>query len=285
MIAETTQLEDFLSGAPGMYIDIPFTDYLHAPVMSQSTLKEGRKSMLHLKSALDGERFKKVTDDMMLGSALHVCFLEPEQMPERVILWEGGARRGKDWEAFSAEHADKIILTEGYHEKLVGMVKALRSKAAVRGWMSKVQSVEVSAIGDVHGLAFKCRADALTDDPLWDLKKIVSVDDRTINSTIVNFGYHIQAYVYKQVFKRDRFCLGFVEGTKPHDVRVVELSDNWLKLGREETLSLIQAYQHCVKEGRWPGRSEVIEKIEPPSYLLEQGATGVAITMDGEEIL
>ncbi len=205
-------------------------------------------------------------------------------MANRVILWpkKNGPRRGKDWDAFCDEHRSKIILTDGYHEKLIGMVKALRKKPIVREWLSRVECVEVSAIGDVHGSMFKCRADALTDDPLWDLKKTRCTDDRSINAAIINFGYHIQAYVYKQVFQRDRFCLGFVEDTPPHDVRIVELSEAWLKLGREETLLLVHGYQHCKKTGEWPGRSDKIEAIEPPSYLVEQSSTANAITIDGE---
>lgn len=280
---KTGSLDAFRAGKPGIYSGVSFEHYLQLHIMSQSTLKAGRDSMLHLKYAIDHlADDDQPTDAMTLGSALHVAFLEPALMLTKVANWTGPRRAGNEWLAFKAENRDKAILTPNMFSKLQGMITALRKKAEIRSWISKVEEVEVSAVGVVGDILFKGRADALTDDPLCDLKMISKGDDRTIAKRIYDFGYHIQAHIYKTLFGRERFCFAFVEEEPPHDVRPIELSESWLKLGKTETNSLIQRYNHSARLNNWPGRSEKCEVVEPPNYLMENSGVAGSITIGGE---
>lgn len=265
---------------PGIHKGVPFAEYLRWPLLSQSVLKKGTESMGHLRYAMLRETGIKPTDDMILGSALHTAFLEPEQFGDRVALWDGPRRVGAVWEQFCADNADKAILTEGMFERCKVMVEALRSHPKVAEWLHRTEAVEVSCVGEIEGVPFKGRVDALTEDPIWDLKKTGSTDDRSLATTIYTFGYHIQAYIYMRLFKRERFCLAFVEDTPYHDVRVVELSQAWLKVGEQEALELIGRYKACLRTGHWPGRSEEIDVLEPPPWLSDRHAT--EITIGGE---
>lgn len=262
---------------PGIRFDVPFTDYLRWPLLSQSVLKEGRKSMAHLRAAEAAEVVKVPTDAMLLGSALHTAFLEPEMMPQRVVLWDGGTRRGKEWEAFVADHADQVILTPGYHEKLIGMVKALRRHPEVRKWVGRMEGTEVAAIGEVEGLMMKGRCDALTADPLVDLKMTRSADAATFTRTVMGFGYDIQAAIYRRLFDRDRFVLIAVEDTPPYDVVAYELAPAFLKRGEALADELLEKYAECKRTGAWPGRSDEVVQLEPPEWALD--GCGVEITL------
>lgn len=252
----------------GIHFDIPFETYLRWDLPSQSVLKEGRNSMAHLRAALAGERKKIITDDMTLGTALHTAFLEPALMLDHVVKWEGGTRRGKEWDAFEAKHAGKAILTPAYHDHLIGMVAALRRHPIVRRWVGKTEATEVAAIGIVEGVRIKARCDALTSEPLVDLKKVTSTDPRLITRTILDFGYHIQAAIYRKLFNRDRFMLICIEGTPPYDVVPYELSPAFLRLGADEASGLLQAYAHCAKTNQWPGRSDDTVVLEPPEWMV-----------------
>lgn len=281
-----TQMIEQLS--PGLHIEVPFADYLRWPLMSQSILKEGREedgSMRKLKNALDGQRNVVVTDDMALGSALHVCFLEPEEMPNRVAVYES-VRRGATWEEFRTEHAGKVILTEKGHAKLKGMVRSLRSTPEVRDWQAKIAHVELSAVGEIDGVKFKARCDALTDDPIWDLKKVRGINGRTIDQTIWEFGYHIQGYIYTQLFDRTRFCLGLVEDSEPFEPRIIELSERWLKIGKFETQNVLRQYKACCekKPPSWPFRYSGIDVVEPPAWVEEKFGSRHKITIGGETV-
>lgn len=250
----------------GIYFDIRFADYLKWPFPSQSTLKEGRASPAHVKAAMDRERVKVPTDEMLLGSALHVAFLEPEKLLDSVVKWEGKARRGKEWDAFKDANANKIILTEAMNAKLIRMVQALRRHPRVREWLGKIEHTEVAAIGDVHGLRMKGRCDALTNDPLVDLKKVATCDLGRITNTILTFGYHIQSYIYRTLFNRDKFLLICIEDEPPFDVVPHELSPAFLRMGQSEAESLIERYKECEASGIWPGRCDDVVTVEPPEW-------------------
>lgn len=255
-----------------LHHDVPFPDYLKWPVMSQSTLKEGRKSMAHLRAALDGERVKVPTDDMILGSALHTAFLEPAEVQERVVVWDGAARRGKEWEAFKSEHSQKIILTQSQSAQLNGMVESLRAHPEVRKWTDKIEAVEVSAVGLIHDLRMKGRCDALTGDPLIDLKKVSDGDPRKVVNAAIQFGYDLQAWVYCQLFGRDRFMLITVEDEAPYDVCPYELSPAMLRRGQREASLLIEQVLECKETGYWPGRSTIPVQLELPEWAASESA-------------
>jgi len=257
--------------------DVPFDDYLHWEIVSTSVLKEGRKSMAHMKAMFDGTREIIVTDDMDLGSALHCAFLEPELMPEKVVLWEGKRRAGKEWDAFKGEHSDKVILTPGYYEKLQGMTKSLRKHQFVKEWYGRIQDVEVSGQSEWCGVPIKGRCDALTDEPLVDLKKVADGDMRLFRRNAYHFGYHIQAAMYRRIFQRDRFVLLTVEATPPYDVVPYELEADLLHHGETECIRLLQWWKNCCENSRWPGRSDEIQTLDLPEWVGSEAAAGLMV--------
>lgn len=266
---------------PGIYTDIGFEQYLAWPQVSQTILKAGREpdgSAAHMKAKIDGAF--KVTDDMRLGSATHTAFLEPELLPKRVAFF-GGVRNKTfaPWKEFKAEHPGKIILTEAQRPSFEGMLKSLRKHKFVRDWVGRIQDVEVSAIGVIDGVEVKARCDALTDDPLVDLKKCQSNSEFLFRSNSYKFGYHIQAYIYQRIFKRDRFVLLTVEDKPPYRVRPFELDESAIRYGEQEALYLLSLYRHGMETGQWPTDSDDIVPLGLPEYVEQDDV--VEITLDG----
>jgi hypothetical protein len=257
----------FSMPSAGLHVGVPLAEYLAWPVMSQSVLKMGRKSMAHLRAAMDQEREIVPTDDMLLGSALHTVFLEPETIIDRVVRWDGGARRGKEWEAFKLANAGKIILTENGYASMVGMVRALRAAPEVKRWLGRIEAVEVSCVGTIDGVPMKARVDALTSEPIIDLKKVSDGDPRVFMSTAYKYGYHIQAYVYSRLFGRKRFVMLTVEDEPPYDVVPYELDEDFMEIGRQETTDLLASVRQCMESGAWPGRSSEIVPMNAPAWL------------------
>ncbi len=250
----------------GIYLNIPFGEYLQWPIMSQSTLKEGQKSMAHLRAAMLKERVKIPTDDMTLGSALHTAFLEPNEAKDRIAVFTGSARRGKEWEAFREDNAKRIILTANQNTQLVGMVESLRRHPEVCRWVDKIQSVETSVIGDVHGLRMKGRCDAFTTEPMIDLKKVADGDTGKFTRDAIKWGYHVQAFVYSELFGRSRFMLITVEDEPPYDVCPYEMSPGMIRQGEREAGAIIKQVLECQETGVWPGRSNVPVMLELPEW-------------------
>lgn len=249
--------------------NVPFADYLKWPYVSQSSLKEGRKSMLDMKTAL--EEAKVPTDAMNLSSALHCGFLEPELLPERVVLWDGKRRAGKEWDAFKDEHDGKIILTNGLYENLKSMLRSVRRHPEIQKWYSRPGDVEVSHKATINGVMVKGRVDKLTDDPIIDLKSSgMDLDVRTFANHVVKMGWHIQGAIYLRLFNRKRFILGVVQQMKPWDVVMFELPPELLEIGDAEAMMLLSAWQICCKKQDWPGRSDQLEMIEVPKWMQTQ---------------
>lgn len=276
MIQQTTQPLDINDPQPGIYYDVPFEKYLSISAMSQSVLKNGEKSMSALKAAYDGELRKKPTDAMILGSALHLAFLEPTTAIERVTVYNE-TRRGKKWEEFKAANAGRIILTGNQFTALEGMTKSLRSHPYVRDWVTRTEAVEVTRIADVHGVRCKTRIDALTDDPIVDIKKVARGDEHSFSRAIYDFGYDIQAALYSAVWNRDRFAFLTVEDSPPYEVTWYELSDEWLGIGRWRLQNLLVSWHNACQRHEWPVRDPEPVTIHPPKWVEDQFQTAGGI--------
>lgn len=257
---------------PGIYPDVPFDQYLSWPYASQSVLKKGRESAAHMKAAIDEDTTP--SDDMLLGSALHCAFLEPELLLDSVAHWDrvtdsGNAkpRKSKEWDEFAGQHKGKLILNTPMYDKLQGMLKSLRKHPFVREWIGKIEMVEVSGISEWCGVKIKGRCDAFTTDPLVDLKKCQSNDLYLFQSNAFKYGYGIQRAVYRKVFNRDRFILLTIEDKPPYDVVPFEFDDDAAKQGEEEAMQLLGMYRHGMKTNEWPGKSDEIVRLGLPAYV------------------
>ena len=271
MIAQTKTIE-----LDKDYTDIPFADYRAWPDISQSVIKQGRVSMLHMLHSMQEDTTP--TDAMNLGSATGYAFLEPELLPEKVVLWDGASRNngvensnGVKYKQFKKDNAGKIILTKGFHANLKGMLKALREHPEIRAWISRAGDIEVSRVTEIMGVRVKGRVDKLTDDPVIDLKtSSADLDEDRFSNQIIKLGYHIQGPVYCHIFKRERFILGVVASSPPYDVVVFELEPDLLAFGWREAKLLISAWKNCCKKKHWPGRSEGIVTMGLPKWLQDQ---------------
>lgn len=270
------QIGDFMepqgvaAPADGLHFGVPFFEYLQWPVCSQSSLKQGQKSMAHYRAARDGERTMVPTDAMVLGTAMHTAFLEPDEAAQRIAVWRGGARRGKDWEEFKFAYSTRILLTENQETQLNGMVASLRRHPEVRAWQDKIEDVEVACVGDVCGFKMKGRCDALTAAPLIDLKKVADGSAYKVIRAVEDFGYHLQAWIYCQLFKRERFMLICVEDEPPYDVIPYEFSPAYFRSGERQAKQLIERVMECEAKGEWPGRSSKPVLLEPPQWSLPE---------------
>ena len=250
-------------------LNVPFAEYLAWSHVSQSSLKQGRVSMLHMLHAMNEDVVP--TDAMNLGSAIHCAFLEPELLPEKVVLWKGKRRAGNEWEDFKTEHKGKIILTNGYYEHMKGMIRRLRQHPEMGKGIVAAGDVEVSHKMEINGVMVKGRTDKLTNDPIIDLKSSAAdLDETRFATQAVKLGYHIQGAIYLRLFDRKRFILGVVENTAPYDVVMFELSPELLAIGDREAMLLLGAWKACCENQHYPGRNEELVTLEVPKWMQPQ---------------
>lgn len=117
---------------------------------------------------------------------------------------------------------------------------------------------------------------------LVDLKTTGKIDDmEQIERTIWNYGYHAQAALYIDMWNaltgedRDRFILVFQLSAAPHEVAVVELSDEMIIAGREWYVQAIARWARIVTTGEWESPWDGVRVAGIPAWAAKRGRDAV----------
>lgn len=135
---------------------------------------------------------------------------------------------------------------------------------------------EVAVFATIGATPIKCMIDIVPDglDLLADLKTTSSIGSTNeIMRSILKYGYHWQAALYLDLWnaasgeKRNRFVFCFIETKEPYETAWIEISQNFLDLGRAGYMNALAQWQSCVATNLWPKQHEGITTIEKPAYL------------------
>jgi hypothetical protein len=76
-----------------------------------------------------------------------------------------------------------------------------------------------------------------------------------------------------------------VEAGDACEPRVIELSKEWLKLGKLETLDIIKQHKECLAKKDWPYRyaGMGIDVMEPPGWVSDKFGSHQKITIGDEQ--
>jgi len=257
-----------------------YSEYEALPGIRASRLKLMEQSPLHYLHGHDGE------DTASRGAlrAIHAALLEPETFDVRFPVYLGKTRRGKEYDAFKAEHpgASAILNPREHWQAMQVRAAVLAHPVAgplveAKGWAE--HSIQWRYCGQ-SGPWCKARLDKLIPPPptgadlatIIDLKGYGTSDPRTIARRVVANGAHIQAdhYLDGVAASRGWLCRYLIisyEITAPYDVAVVELTaDDALRIGREKREELLAKVVECERSGKWPGRCPEIVPLELPMW-------------------
>lgn len=267
-------------------------NYNELPGLRWSTLKAGLQSPLHLKHAMEVERTDKPC--FRKGRRVHVATLQPEQWDSHYStgpdLSQVRTKDGKPAAKPAATKEGEAIIAQWLADNPgVEVVKdeerdhAFRVAYAVQAHpeAAKVlaQCVDRERVFQamLDGIEAKSQADLFGAGLLGDLKtigKMLSL--RALQRQIMDYGYHGQFAMYRRVMRAcgvtvDRCVLVFVEAAEPHDVAVVDISDEWLAIGEELVDQALAAYAQVVAGnavGRFPG----VVALDVPAWAVTDDA-------------
>ena len=212
-------------------------------------------------------------DRLRVGRAGHTGILEPEKFLAEYVLWDGGARRGKEWTSFKAS-ADKTILTEGQYGAALAMRDAVMAHPEAAAILVGAATEQTLTWTDpVTGLACKCRVDLLKPRIWGDLKTTRSVGERAFTRQSIEYGWDIQMGFYQMGLRANGMpdagtvIIG-VEVAPPHDVIVFDAGD-LAYCGAKKARVLLDRVAECEATGQWPGRSERRVLISVPEYAMD----------------
>ena len=98
---------------------------------------------------------------------------------------------------------------------------------------------ETPAIGMIHGLNWKGKADIITDDFIIDLKTTSDINKFKYSSK--NYNYDSQCYIYQQLFQKP--LVFYVIDKESGQLGIFRPSESFIRGGEEKGIRAISIYQ------------------------------------------
>lgn len=201
---------------------------------------------------------KADTAAMRIGRATHCLVFEPGAWDERFAVYEG-QRRGKKWDAFAEEHADRDILTTAEYDKAHGTATSvLWDPAAAPMLEGDKHETPLEWTDEATGLACKGVADDVSGR-LTELKSADKADPKSIMWQAYDLAFHAQIAFYVDGMA----AMGFevddcpvtivVQSSPPHDVVVLEWEPEDVEVGRLLYRRMLRIVAECEARDEWPG--------------------------------
>lgn len=275
--------------APRLVERLPEEEYFSHPALSASGMKALLRSPRYFRMMQLVPREPKTEFDM--GHAVHSRVLGVGQPVVEIpshLLASNGALSTKDAKAFveDARENGQVPLKPKDYQRFRSASDAILMNTKARELLEREGKSEVSlfATDPVTGVGLRSRLDRLAMtflDPIWeytpiDIKTTTDVRRRSIERAIVDFGYDLQAEVYRELIRLvtgtepGPMHLIFTEKDPPYEVRVVRLADPvWHEGGQRKMRAAIDLFAWCSERGVWPGDDEdggPIADLEPPHW-------------------
>ena len=238
-----------------------YAEYAMIEAVNWSTLKMMNRSPAHYHHNLLAPSEDKPA--YKFGRAVHMAALEPERFKANIVRWDGGVRRGKDWDVFVADHKGMDILTVDEHDLCLSIGSAVRSDADAKRYLSGGQGELTTRWTHHHepsqtDIKCKGRLDFVAEvGAIVDLKTTIDVAPGPFGRQAYKLGYHGQAAWYRDGYEAETgnalpVVIVAVEKTAPFVVKVYRLTEKQLQMGRDQYRSYLDLLVHCRAHSEWP---------------------------------
>jgi len=250
----------------------------HYP-LSFSSLKAFARSPLAFIHYKEGQRVE--TPAMRFGTMVHRAVLEPERYQESVAVYDG-YRRGKEWKAFEEENQGRDILTVKEALDVKACADRLMSHPFAGGLLSDLSEAEKPFHITQCGVPHRGIIDGITSWAMLDLKVTQRVDHHSLQRTIWDFKYYMQAAIYERAavlggYEPEAYFIVAVESAAPHHVNVVELEPHYIARGHLEWEQLLDQYK------AWDGEPHNDHDTTPGHGMMDAPAWVPALDWDSDQ--
>lgn len=270
-----------------MIIDCTREAYDRIDAANFSTLSSFEHSPLAYKMRMETPR--EATDAMTLGRLIHSLTFEPEKVDREWVVWDGGRRFGKEWDAFQVEHAGKSILRAQDLDPAVAISAAVRAHPVAAQWLERGDAELTLRWTDAEtGIECKSRADWRTNGMLVDLKSTKDCSARAMSASVLRYRYHAQAAMYLDGLAacggdENTFALICVQkpatleaASPPPKVRCYTLSEGAIEVGRITYRKWLRALAECRARDEWPAwlpGEDSVSELDLPAYAYDADDT------------
>ena len=205
-------------------------------------------------------------DSMILGSAVDCKLLEPQLFENKFIVCPKIDRRTKAGKEqylnllSISEAENKIIINEELNLKANLMVDQLLNNKLSKYLLNHTNESQKKVSFTYKGYQIKGIIDGIGEfedgkNFIFDLKTTNDADPKFWSKQIINWMYHLQAYIYQtavafKVEKPDFYHI-VIENVEPYKVMVFKFSPNMLNLGGKIFRKIMKDFEYCDKNNLW----------------------------------
>lgn len=240
-----------------------------------SELKKIALSPLHYKHAC--ENATEATRAMSVGTIGHHIVLGP-RADKGLVVYKGGRRQGKEWDAFKAEHKDAEIVTVAEWEEGEAIAAAILGDPIAKPYLDGLHEVPLEWTDG--GIDFATRGvDTVGEDFISECKSTVSAEPSRFQRLALNMMYHVQMVMSLDAvnFHRDLqgrprvpdsrlFIIG-CESKPPHPVTVLHLTPQVVELARKTLALWTERLRTCEENDFWPSYSQGVVELDAPAWM------------------
>ena len=235
-------------------------DLLESPIHI-SRLKRIALSAAHYRAGFTGEE----SYAMERGTATHTLVFETG----RIHAWpEGKQRRGKEYDAFVADHPRDQVLTYSEGQKALAMAEAVRRcPEAMRLLDGQRETLREWSIGK---RACAGTPDVVGRDYVTELKTCATSHPDRFMWQAMKLGYHAQLAWYMDglmLAGQAGVELGYivaVESTAPFPVTVFQLTARAIEQGRRMYRTWWERLMVCEETNEWPPYAQGVVALDVP---------------------
>lgn len=271
-------------------------DYFDRPEMSQSKLKDLKKSPKHFwANHLDIDRIaQNETDEMKLGSLFHCLLLEGNYFHDRYIIAPQLDKRTKDYkmwrESKSCELETKTIITQYEYDISQKMIKALKSKKIIQILLSMNGLIENEFYWNdsVTNVPCKMKLDIFIEPcefaprgAIFDFKSTQDASMDGFSRSIEKYGYYNQEAFYCEGIKTiydlpdyPDFYFIAIEKESPYESGIFKGDDVIMDIGLTENRKLLGLYKQCLESSNWYGYTGEVQTISLPTWAINKHYEG-----------
>ena len=231
---ETWAREEILAE---MYNDDFYYGHLGKHALSSSSLKMILKSPKTYRNVTKYGDPSSDSPALAQGKLVHWMILEPHKVDELHFI-EASTKGTKVYKEAKAQYGEVFLNKERSQAERVADA-VLRNEAALK--LLTKSDFEIPAIEMMEGLPFRGKADIIQGSTIIDLK--TSADLSTFKYSADKYGYDLQAYMYKRMFKANDFKFLVVDKGSC-DIGIFETTDEFIARGEDKFNRAVDNYKY-----------------------------------------
>jgi hypothetical protein len=223
-----------------------------------------------------------------LGTAVHSKVLgtgyDVEVIPQDILASNGAisTKAAKEFVA-NVRAEGKVPIKQEDFDLIDGSAASILAHPGARQLFAQPADAEVSvfATDPATGIPVRARFDFLPSAftlgapsrVAVDLKTAVDASPDGFTKSIANYNYDVQRAWYLDALKWEtgetaELVFVVVEKEPPYLVGVYQLPTIWVEMGLTKARRARELFKECTDTNSWPGYSETVELLSPPTWLI-----------------